>query len=207
MPQPKNVWCIPDLAGRMLRNMGWGGYISEVMSAPLLFPYPHCPRPNRNSLLCTPWLKAPGRMTFYSRLVSWPFLPEFQLYLLSQLLNIVVYFAFLGSNIYTIAAPHDIYYSGKETYLTPAPWSFLIWCVYSPLLGCHLFIRWIGPSSTYSFSEPSSTSSPQSGRRSSLMASHGGLPCLVSLTQFTSTSGRRTITSWLLSSRSSSAAL
>lgn len=49
----------------------------------------------------------------------------------------MVYFVFLGSNVYTIAAPHDIYYSGKETYITPAPWVFLIWCVYSPLFCCH----------------------------------------------------------------------
>ncbi|KAG6379211.1 hypothetical protein JVT61DRAFT_11659 [Boletus reticuloceps] len=54
--------------------------------------------------------------------------------ILLKLLNIVVYFAFLGSNIYTIAAPHDIYYSGKETYLTPAPWAFLIWTLIHLLL-------------------------------------------------------------------------
>ncbi|KAF8556932.1 hypothetical protein OG21DRAFT_1475780 [Imleria badia] len=54
--------------------------------------------------------------------------------ILLKLLNIVVYFAFLGSNVYTIAAPHDIYYSGKETYLTPAPWVFLIWTLIHLLL-------------------------------------------------------------------------
>jgi hypothetical protein len=43
--------------------------------------------------------------------------------------NIIVYVLFLGSNIYTIAAPSDIYFSGKETYITPAPWAFLVWCV------------------------------------------------------------------------------
>ncbi|KAH7927060.1 hypothetical protein BV22DRAFT_1085699 [Leucogyrophana mollusca] len=51
-----------------------------------------------------------------------------------KLVNIVVYFLFLGSNIYTIAAPHDIYYSGKETYITPAPWAFLIWTLIHLLL-------------------------------------------------------------------------
>jgi len=54
--------------------------------------------------------------------------------ILLKLINIVVYFAFLGSNIYTIAAPHDIYYSGKETYITPAPWAFLIWTLIHLLL-------------------------------------------------------------------------
>ncbi|KAN0075444.1 hypothetical protein V8E55_011467 [Tylopilus felleus] len=54
--------------------------------------------------------------------------------ILYKLLNVVVYFAFLGSNIYTIAAPHDIYYSGKETYITPAPWAFLIWTLIHLLL-------------------------------------------------------------------------
>jgi len=46
-----------------------------------------------------------------------------------QIVNIIVYFLFLGSNVYTVAAPSAIYFSGKETYLTPAPWAFLIWCV------------------------------------------------------------------------------
>jgi len=41
--------------------------------------------------------------------------------------NVLVYFFFLGSNIYTVAAPNDIYFTGKETYITPAPWAFLIW--------------------------------------------------------------------------------
>ena len=46
-----------------------------------------------------------------------------------QIVNVVVYFLFLVSNIYTVAAPNDIYYTGKETYLTPAPWAFLVWYV------------------------------------------------------------------------------
>lgn len=44
-----------------------------------------------------------------------------------QIINVIVYILFLGSNIYTVAGPTDIYYSGKETYITPAPWAFLIW--------------------------------------------------------------------------------
>ncbi|KAG6920085.1 hypothetical protein DXG01_010153 [Tephrocybe rancida] len=48
--------------------------------------------------------------------------------ILLKIVNLVTYFLFLGSNIYTVASPEDIYFHGKETYLTPAPWAFLIWC-------------------------------------------------------------------------------
>ncbi|KII83268.1 hypothetical protein PLICRDRAFT_169025 [Plicaturopsis crispa FD-325 SS-3] len=54
--------------------------------------------------------------------------------ILLKLVNIVVYLLFLGSNIYTVAAPSEIYYTGKETYLTPAPWAFLIWSLIHVLL-------------------------------------------------------------------------
>lgn len=47
--------------------------------------------------------------------------------ILLKIANIVVYICFLGSNIYTVAGPSSIYYNSKETYLTPAPWAFLIW--------------------------------------------------------------------------------
>jgi hypothetical protein len=57
-----------------------------------------------------------------------------------KIINILVYFLFLGSNIYTVAAPHDIYYVGKATYVTPAPWAFLIWTlVHLLLLGTIVF--------------------------------------------------------------------
>jgi len=49
--------------------------------------------------------------------------------ILLKIVNIIVYFVFLGSNIYTVASPDSIYYYGKDTYITPAPWAFLIWCV------------------------------------------------------------------------------
>ncbi|OBZ66990.1 hypothetical protein A0H81_13030 [Grifola frondosa] len=39
-----------------------------------------------------------------------------------------------SSNIYTIAGPADVYYNGKETYITPAPWAFLIWSLIHLLL-------------------------------------------------------------------------
>ncbi|RDB25102.1 hypothetical protein Hypma_008028 [Hypsizygus marmoreus] len=48
--------------------------------------------------------------------------------------NILTYFLFLGSNIYTVAAPSGIYFHGKETYMTPAPWAFLIWSLIHILL-------------------------------------------------------------------------
>ncbi|CAE6500713.1 unnamed protein product [Rhizoctonia solani] len=48
--------------------------------------------------------------------------------------NIVVYFAFLGSNIYTVAGPEGVYRSGKETYFTPAPYAFGIWSLIHLLL-------------------------------------------------------------------------
>ncbi|EMD30957.1 hypothetical protein CERSUDRAFT_120220 [Gelatoporia subvermispora B] len=54
--------------------------------------------------------------------------------ILLKIVNILVYFAFLGSNIYTVAGPTDIYYTGKVTYLTPAPWAFLIWSLIHLLL-------------------------------------------------------------------------
>jgi len=51
-----------------------------------------------------------------------------------KIVNIVVYILFLGSNIYTVAGPGDIYASSKETYFTPAGWTFLIWSLVHLLL-------------------------------------------------------------------------
>jgi hypothetical protein len=51
-----------------------------------------------------------------------------------QIVNLLVYFLFLGSNIYTVASPSGIYFSAKETYITPAPWAFLIWSLIHLLL-------------------------------------------------------------------------
>lgn len=53
--------------------------------------------------------------------------------LLQKVINVVVYFLFLGSNIYTVAKP-GIYGGAKETYITPAPWAFLIWSLIHFLL-------------------------------------------------------------------------
>ncbi|KAG6898134.1 hypothetical protein C0992_004850 [Termitomyces sp. T32_za158] len=54
--------------------------------------------------------------------------------LLLKIVNLLTYFFFLGSNIYTVASPAGIYFHGKETYLTPAPWAFLIWSLIHLLL-------------------------------------------------------------------------
>ena len=64
----------------------------------------------------------------------------------TQVLNVVVYIIFLGFNISTI--PDDVYTQGKETYITPAPWAFLIWSVHLHLSGTRLFtlIQVIDPS-------------------------------------------------------------
>ncbi|KAJ7128926.1 hypothetical protein C8R43DRAFT_1026385 [Mycena crocata] len=50
-----------------------------------------------------------------------------------KVVNVLVYFVFLGSNIYTIASGTTDY-GGKETYVTPAPWAFLIWSIIHLLL-------------------------------------------------------------------------
>lgn len=54
--------------------------------------------------------------------------------ILLKIANVVVYFAFLGSNIYTVAGPEGAFRSGKETYFTPAPYAFGIWSLIHLLL-------------------------------------------------------------------------
>jgi hypothetical protein len=49
----------------------------------------------------------------------------------AQVLNVVVYFLFLGSNISTYVVSNDSYGQAKETYITPSPWAFLIWSALS----------------------------------------------------------------------------
>ncbi|KAI0248414.1 hypothetical protein BJV78DRAFT_1236475 [Lactifluus subvellereus] len=51
-----------------------------------------------------------------------------------KVVNVLVYLLFLGSNISTIFVPTDIYTKGKETYITPSPWAFLIWSLIHLLL-------------------------------------------------------------------------
>jgi hypothetical protein len=54
--------------------------------------------------------------------------------LFHKIINVLVYFFFLGSNIYTVAAPGNVYGSARETYVMPAPWVFLIWSLIHLLL-------------------------------------------------------------------------
>jgi len=54
--------------------------------------------------------------------------------ILLKIVNVILYFVFLGSNIYTVASPTGIYYNSKLTYITPASWAFLIWSVIHILL-------------------------------------------------------------------------
>jgi hypothetical protein len=48
--------------------------------------------------------------------------------------NVLAYLFFLGSNVYTVAGPSVPYSSGRETYITPAPWAFAIWSLIHLLL-------------------------------------------------------------------------
>jgi hypothetical protein len=55
---------------------------------------------------------------------------------LLKFVNVVAYFFFLESNIYTIVSPQPIYGNIKQTYFTPALWAFLVWpVIHSLLLG------------------------------------------------------------------------
>ncbi|EPQ57664.1 hypothetical protein GLOTRDRAFT_128020 [Gloeophyllum trabeum ATCC 11539] len=54
--------------------------------------------------------------------------------ILLKIVNVLVYILFLGSNVYAVAQPSGPYLSGKETYLTPAPWAFGIWSLIHLLL-------------------------------------------------------------------------
>ncbi|KAF9037463.1 hypothetical protein BJ165DRAFT_1353298 [Panaeolus papilionaceus] len=49
--------------------------------------------------------------------------------LLVRLVNILVYFILLGSTVHAVASSSYADYYGEETYVTPAPWAFLIWFV------------------------------------------------------------------------------
>ncbi|EJD43222.1 hypothetical protein AURDEDRAFT_89079 [Auricularia subglabra TFB-10046 SS5] len=51
-----------------------------------------------------------------------------------KLTNVLVYFLFLGSNVYTVANPEDVYRVHRETYFTPAYWAFAIWTLIHLLL-------------------------------------------------------------------------
>ncbi|KAG8863569.1 hypothetical protein FRB96_008309 [Tulasnella sp. 330] len=54
--------------------------------------------------------------------------------LLLKVVNVFLYIGFLGSNAYSIAGPTHYYGYGKETYFTPATWTFGIWSLIHLLL-------------------------------------------------------------------------
>jgi hypothetical protein len=117
-----------------------------------------------------PW-QNPGKTILFSRSV------KNRIFLLAkilaqpiypQTLNVLVYLLFLGSNISTIFVPSDIYFKGKETYITPSPWAFLIWFVCPVVYPTLVLTGSTGLSFTSFYWAPSSTSLPLTERRSSL---------------------------------------
>ncbi|KAI6042546.1 hypothetical protein EDC04DRAFT_2866738 [Pisolithus marmoratus] len=48
-------------------------------------------------------------------------------HLLLKVANIIGAIFVMGGNVYTVISPWDVYFSGKETYFTPASWSFFVW--------------------------------------------------------------------------------
>lgn len=113
-----------------------------------------------------------------------------------KIVNVIVYFVFLGSNIYIVASPSSIYYYGKETYITPAPWAFLIWFVFLLHLNpIKIFTMNPGPWFMPFFSVQSSTSSSPMARGPSSMVFHGDSHSLPSSTQSTSIYGQLSTTS------------
>jgi len=57
-----------------------------------------------------------------------------------KLANIVVYFLFLGSNVYSVAGVHHVY-RPKQTYITPANWTFGVWSLIHLLLLGFIFYQ------------------------------------------------------------------
>lgn len=51
-----------------------------------------------------------------------------------KLVNVIVYVLFLGSNIYSVAGPGDVFRDARESYFTPSPWAFGIWSAIHLLL-------------------------------------------------------------------------
>jgi hypothetical protein len=54
--------------------------------------------------------------------------------------NIIVFALSLGSNVYSVAGPDDMYGSEKTTYITPSVWAFYVWSlIHLLLLGTMVF--------------------------------------------------------------------
>lgn len=51
-----------------------------------------------------------------------------------KIANVVVFLALLGSNIYSVAGPEDVYSSGKETWVTPSYYANYVWSLIHLLL-------------------------------------------------------------------------
>jgi hypothetical protein len=86
--------------------------------------------------------------------------------LTSQVANIIVFALSLGSNVYGVAGPEDMYGSSKTTYITP---SYYVSCFKSSAESrgakCDR-LSTCGLSSTCSSSEPRFISSPSAARPS-----------------------------------------
>jgi hypothetical protein len=54
--------------------------------------------------------------------------------LLLKIVNVLVFFLFFGSNVYTSIGPEAGYGGAKETYITPAPFGFFVWTLINLLL-------------------------------------------------------------------------
>ncbi|RSH87028.1 hypothetical protein EHS25_003516 [Saitozyma podzolica] len=60
--------------------------------------------------------------------------------LLIKVVNILVYATSLGSNIYSVAGPEDMYGHSKTTYITPSYYAFYVWSlIHLLLLGTMVF--------------------------------------------------------------------
>jgi len=96
------------------------------------------PAPHRTAplLVCLSWPTL-GEMGFCSRLLFSIYLQFCLTITPFQILNVIVYILFLGLNISTV--PDGVYTQGKQTYITPAPWAFLIWSVHSHSSSARLF--------------------------------------------------------------------
>ncbi|KAH7925838.1 hypothetical protein BV22DRAFT_1046499 [Leucogyrophana mollusca] len=57
-----------------------------------------------------------------------------------KLANVLCLLLVCGANVYTVLSPEDIYYTGKETYFTPAPWAYVVWpLIHLLLLGTIIY--------------------------------------------------------------------
>lgn len=65
-----------------------------------------------------------------------------QYHLLLRLSNTLVFIFFLGGNIYTAFGPKSPAHTLHLSYLTPAPYTFLVWSLIHLLLGGYIIYQW-----------------------------------------------------------------